>query len=61
VAVCGQCVLSSAELQRIGITRVISLADDQTPVQEAMLRAERLIRERITAALDGFGTRSAHP
>lgn len=56
--VCGKNELSNEELNTLGISRMISLVDDDTSENEAMTKTSLLIRKKLEAA---FGTYSGQP
>ena len=47
VVIAGSSELDSAGLSRLSITHLISLVDDQTSVESAILRAAEIIRKRV--------------
>jgi glycerate kinase len=50
LAVAGRCDLNSEELWALGVGQLVVLADDQTPDQEAMTQAYRLLKARVSMA-----------
>lgn len=57
-AVCGSSDLTVEATRSLGISTVISLTDEFTPIDEAVRRAGSLLEQRIIQA---FGSRSARP
>ncbi len=50
VVICGVCELAPEDLRKMGISKVISLVDESTSVEEAHRNAFLLIKERIAVA-----------
>lgn len=48
--ICGVCELNSEDLQKMGISKVISLVDEFTPAEEAQRNAYLLIKQRMAVA-----------
>ncbi len=51
VAVCGKCELGNSELQKIGISEVLTLIDENTSENEAIKNAFQIIEKKIISIL----------